>query len=503
MAFIQKLGQLRAPVETYAQLPITGNVIGDLRILSDLGTLWTWMSSNADGALTDWKKVTISSYNDLQNRPSSTQLDIDNAITAIRNIYLNYILIFFKKTITYGMTIQKMVDGLLDNFQSQDTVDETESENYVWLKAQGVNTYDYFYVPRLNSDFDSYTKVLMHGDGAYNDSGFDSLRNTIINIWKEESGGHFQDECIRTSPYGAGSSTSLQYSPNYSLQYMTGLDFTWDFWVKNMGNEFYPDGIANILQYGEGLGFLVKKLANNKIYVYIQTCDSQHYDYDLGQQVPVNPVELEVTSVSTVTATTWNHIAIERESGYLKLFINGVLEATSVNSSNTDIFEAGYPTFGYLSYPLFFDEVRYSHGIARYISNFTPMTVQYDTPTEAAPCDNMFLQSSGFEANYIPTSARIVIFQDYTNVYPEEVLPNEDMKAYVSRDGGTTFTEVELTREMDIIAENYNSFLQSYVNFFVGTVDLSSQPNGKMMVWKITTHNNKRVWVRSLALNWK
>lgn len=498
MAFVQQLGQMRSPAATYAALPITGNVLGDLRLITDLGSLYTWMKSSGSGSLSDWKKVTVSSYNDLTNRPSSSQLDIDNCVTAIRNIFMNYILIFFKKTITYGMTIQKMYDGLLDNFESQLTVDETESENYLWLKAQGVNTYDYFYVPRLNSDLDSYTKLLMHGDGAYCDSGFDSLRTVINNIWKEESGGHFQDECIRTSPYGVGSSTAVSTYTNLPLTAINGLDITWDFWYK----ELAPAGDKNVITYDTN-GFNIQKLANDKIYVNMPTCDGYVWDDGLGMMAPINPGAIEVTSTTALSSYTWYHVAVQRRSGYLELYINGIKEATSLTADNRMLAGNGYVMFGLDSYPTWLDEVRYSHGIARYTSNFTPMTVQYDAPTEESPCDNMSIQSSGFEANAIPTSARIVIFQDYTNVYPEEVLPNDDMKAFVSRDGGTTFTEVELTREMDIIAEKYSSFLHSYVNFYVGTVDLHLQPNGKEMVWKITTHNNKRVWIRSVGLNWK
>jgi hypothetical protein len=97
MAFIQQLGQMRSPATTYATLPISGNVLGDLRIVSDIGCLYTWMSSSGSGSLTDWKKVTVSSYNDLTGRPSSTPLAIDNIITCIRNIMMNYVLIMFKK----------------------------------------------------------------------------------------------------------------------------------------------------------------------------------------------------------------------------------------------------------------------------------------------------------------------------------------------------------------------------------------------------------------------
>ncbi len=69
MAFVQRLGSLRSPVSTYANLPITGNVLGDLRILTDLGVLYTWTSESGSGTLANWKKVTVSSYNDLTNRP--------------------------------------------------------------------------------------------------------------------------------------------------------------------------------------------------------------------------------------------------------------------------------------------------------------------------------------------------------------------------------------------------------------------------------------------------
>jgi len=93
MAFIQQLGSLRSPKATYAALPITGNEIGDLRILTDIGVLYTWTSESSSGDLTNWKKVTVSSYNDLVGRPSSTPLAIDDASLSIRNIYMNYIII--------------------------------------------------------------------------------------------------------------------------------------------------------------------------------------------------------------------------------------------------------------------------------------------------------------------------------------------------------------------------------------------------------------------------
>jgi hypothetical protein len=121
----------------------------------------------------------------------------------------------------------------------------------------------------------------------------------------------------------------------------------------------------------------------------------------------------------------------------------------------------------------------------------------------------MVIQSEGYEANSIPTSARIVIFeQDAVLSYEPEVVetvtPNTDIKVYISRDGGTTFTQAtDLKYEFNIYQEVVWGSIYNNVNFLVGTVDLLSQPNGKEICYKITTHNNKDLLIRSVACNWK
>jgi hypothetical protein len=56
---------------------------------------------------------------------------------------------------------------------------------------------------------------------------------------------------------------------------------------------------------------------------------------------------------------------------------------------------------------------------------------------------------------------------------------------------------------MDVMKEMISDYIQGTVNFLVGTVDFSSQPNGKEIVYKITTHNNKDILIKSVAVNWK
>jgi hypothetical protein len=90
-----------------------------------------------------------------------------------------------------------------------------------------------------------------------------------------------------------------------------------------------------------------------------------------------------VTGVTVIPANTWTHVAVSRNGNTFRLFVNGVLDATatSTNSQTTnagDIFYVGRSGYdsgrivtGYL------DDVRITKGIARYTSNFTPQTSQW------------------------------------------------------------------------------------------------------------------------------
>lgn len=103
---------------------------------------------------------------------------------------------------------------------------------------------------------------------------------------------------------------------------------------------------------------------------------------------------------------------------------------------------------------------------------------------------DMVLQSNAFTAvtPSDPTEARIVVFEEDVDA----VTLNTDLKAYASRDG-TTFTQITLADEGD-----YESGKQ----ILTGSVDISGQPAGTSMKWKLTTHNTKRLKVHGVALQW-
>jgi len=92
----------------------------------------------------------------------------------------------------------------------------------------------------------------------------------------------------------------------------------------------------------------------------------------------LNPIvftdTLQASSNVALTANTWDHLAVSRASGTLRMFVNGVQTASI--SSSTD-FTISNPTLGYTlanEHPLtgYIDDLRVTKGVARYTSAFTP-----------------------------------------------------------------------------------------------------------------------------------
>jgi hypothetical protein len=94
-----------------------------------------------------------------------------------------------------------------------------------------------------------------------------------------------------------------------------------------------------------------------------------------------------IVTSSTVPLTTWTHVAAVRSGDSIKLYINGVLGATSTghsgqnHTSNGGGIEIGSSWFGYSAYYWdgYIDEFRISKGIARWTENFKPPHRPYIT----------------------------------------------------------------------------------------------------------------------------
>ncbi|RPI81209.1 MAG: LamG domain-containing protein [Nitrosopumilales archaeon] len=203
----------------------------------------------------------------------------------------------------------------------------------------------------------------------------------------------------------------------------------------------------------------------------------------------------------TINVETWQHIAIVQKDGVIKLYVNGILGASvtgTVMVNGTEDLTIGADSNGEHLFNGFIEEVRISDN-ARWSAAFSTPDEAYESdvntkllfPLNVQTVPNMVLQSVGYVSNYVPTSARVVIFEEDVDV----IEPNVDLVVEVSRDGGTTFTNCIIAKDQE--------FGDGTLNLFSGSVDLSSQPNGELMVWRLVTQNNKDCRIRGVSLSWR
>jgi len=106
---------------------------------------------------------------------------------------------------------------------------------------------------------------------------------------------------------------------------------------------------------------------------------------------------------------------------------------------------------------------------------------------------DLTLISNANTAEAAPSDARIVIFEQDI----DSITINTDLKAYVSRDGGTNYSEVTLTDEGDYASGK---------RILAGSVDVSGQPSGTSMRYKIRGFNNsgdaKEFNLHGVCLTW-
>ena len=106
------------------------------------------------------------------------------------------------------------------------------------------------------------------------------------------------------------------------------------------------------------------------------------------------------------------------------------------------------------------------------------------------PVSSATIVSNSFTSNSVATSSRIVVFEE--NVDTPTL--NTDIIASVSRDGGTTFTNATLSDSGYVTGSSGQRIL-------TGQADISGQPSGQSMRWKLALANNK-VKIHGVSLQW-
>lgn len=134
----------------------------------------------------------------------------------------------------------------------------------------------------------------------------------------------------------------------------------------------------------------------------------------------------------------------------------------------------------------------YASGTAKYSTTGGGSWVDYSENSFFAVLgkyNNMTLISNAVTAEAQPNQGRIVLFEEDVDA----VTINTDLKAYCSRDGGTSWTQATLTDDGDYDTSK---------RILSGIAPLSAQPAGTSMKWKIESLNNKNLKLHGIGVNW-
>jgi len=203
------------------------------------------------------------------------------------------------------------------------------------------------------------TTLLLSGNGSNNASNNtfvdSSSNNFAITRVGNTTQGTFSPYGDNWSNYFDGSGDSLQ-APSGSSISGTG-DFTAECWI-------YPTTVPstyNVIGCSDTNGGLTMfgLYANGTIF--------------MGRSL----IDVQATTTNSLSYNTWNHIAVSRASGTVRLFINGV---QGYSGSITTNYNAGVVRLGTdgggsaLPYTGYVSNFRIIPGTAVYTSNFTPST---------------------------------------------------------------------------------------------------------------------------------
>ena len=173
----------------------------------------------------------------------------------------------------------------------------------------------------------------------------------------------------------------------------------------------------------------------------------------------------DTVELSTATFSLGDRIRIKRSSGTFSLIQNGSEIHEWTNTSTADM------------------QVIFWHANG---GGTVDLVEVGDTVLVA----NMTLISDTVTAETQPDEAKIVILHEPVDT----VTLNTDLKAFASRNGGTNWTQITLADE---------GVFDGSINVLTGDADISGQPAGTSMEYKIETLNNKEQRLHGTALQWR
>ncbi|EKE18920.1 MAG: hypothetical protein ACD_9C00200G0013, partial [uncultured bacterium] len=258
--------------------------------------------------------------------------------------------------------------------------------------------FNYSYYPSFTVD-DSYTKLLLHGDGigsAFVDSATGKSVTAIGNTTQSNTQLKFGEKSI----YFDGSGDSLQMNSNADWE--MGSTWTIDAWIRPSAwknatyNTFY-----SYVQGGATPRWL-QIFINNTGQVFIGTEGNSNLWID-----------------RTIALNQWSHLAIVSNNGLVNVYINGLSAGAAFSLTSTQAVGAevkiGWDSGLDREFTGYMDEYRISKGVARWTNNFTVPNYRYG---------EYVLVSSPYD-----TSSQVNVFSKI--LWTENLPTNTDVKFQV------------------------------------------------------------------------
>ena len=216
---------------------------------------------------------------------------------------------------------------------------------------------------------DQYVKALLHMNGA---DGSTTFTDETGRTWTANGSAQIDTAQYKfggASGYfdGAGDYLDTPDSADFDVG---SSDFTVDCWVYRN-----TDGSRQVIC---GQVDSTGGNANISFFLEMTASDTLHGAIASGTTL------YEATSTGTITAdSTWHHVAFVRDGNTLRLFIDGTADGTADVTGVTANDSAYKMAIGRLGeydgiyWNGWIDEFRFSNGIARWTTNFTPPTSEY------------------------------------------------------------------------------------------------------------------------------
>ena len=378
----------------------------------------------------------------------------DGTVLGVTTNTENVAALSFKLATADSLSKFNLVDGFSDDYNDATGVDVATSTNEIR------NADNYYSGVLINNGpaIDGYVETLFHGDGANSGTTFtDSSSNGYTvqssgNIVTSTSSPKFGTASIHVPN---ATNDYIYWGANSSNLHLDANPFTVSFWLKTT----HSSGTGKIFGRNNGSGG-----QHN-----FDICINLHSNGTLSMVINTNTEYASAGATTTaVNDGAWHHIEFVRNGANIYGFADGVLEGTtnvtttSVINRESSAFYIGYMSGGHYAGAIFYmDEFEFSPGIARHTATFTPPSAPWGGTSEIY--NNMTLQSNAFTAQADPTTARIIL--DETSAAGSTTL-DTDLKAYTSRDNGTTFTQIPLADQGDLLAQNQGG-IDSYTKLML------------------------------------